>query len=282
MFTASYDLVVIGAGYWGVAATLMAERKGLRVLLVDSNEALSGSRAASGHYARSWFSKEWAPRAKIAEDAAESFGIGLRWTGAEVRTGTTVREKADWAVFDVAGFLSKRLPDRYAKAEAVGPGFVYLPDERLACKNVYLACGAWTDNILVSSGLAPKGVVPLPGAGLVYEQPWELDRVVQRAVNPFRQYTFREWGAGRVRVGETTEAGTQPPDYYLAKMKRAIHADVLGWGKPVKVIRGMRAYRKEGMFVEEAAEGVFVGSGGGKIGGLMGFWAATALMEQLR
>jgi glycine/D-amino acid oxidase-like deaminating enzyme len=286
-----YDVLIVGAGYWGVATALVAERRGASVVLVDSERKESGSQAASGHFAFGWYKGPWVHRVRAAYEQAELFGVLFRHTGAIVNTKRqreqgdfyTGRERSDWYTFQPPNFLGLRKPDLASEVKAVGsdgPGKAWAEfnGKRLHARCVVVAAGCWTDELLAASNLPTLGVTHLRGTGAIYAGRVPVEgKVFLHELNPFKQFAIREWGNGKYRVGETSEAVlNRPPSEYVADMLRKVrgHLPNEGWVRPLQLISGRRPLLESGPSVLEVVPGVVAATGGGRIGAVLGFWAA--------
>lgn len=271
------DILVIGAGYWGVAVALLAEARGATVQLIDNGDTLGASRAASAHFAFSWYRGPWRARIERAVDRAQLVGFLLRRTGALTHRGRT---KEDWWTFRPDDLLGLRRPDIIGDVTEVDHGAlrVRVGSSWLPARNIVIAAGAWADDLLRRSRLPEVGVTGLPGAGIVVvaAKPDEYGAAVfLHELNPFKQVAFREWGPGLVRYGETTEQRPGPAAVaqYVAKL-RAIGDQHLGSREPRQIIRGIRPVVKTGPQVKLVAPNIVAATGGGRIGALLSFWAA--------
>jgi glycine/D-amino acid oxidase-like deaminating enzyme len=282
------DLVVVGAGFWGVATALVAEAAGAKVTLVASQEPTAASRAASGYFARSWFKDFWKDRADVSEELARRHGIGVTWTGADVATFANVKAgnpelvfKPDWAVFDPAAFLARRPVDVPEGVAKVAPGRVETTSGRvLDASAIVVAVGVGTEPLLARSNLPPLGVGAVGGRGLVLAGT-PPKRTICAHVTPYHANTMRPWGAG-LRIGETVEVKPDDAPLYISKMLKSLDRFI---PHPVRIIEerwGQRPTLKGGPRVSMLAPGIVVATGGGRVGGLLSFWAATEACRMLR
>lgn len=277
------DLIVVGAGYWGVATALMAERAGHSVLLVDGARAEAASPAASGYFADGWYSGEWKGRLQRARAQAESCGVALYNSGARVhgmKDRTKSRYRQDWYTFSPAGFLALRPPDAEAEVERVGSGFVQVTGERWQARGVVVAAGAWTDELLSASGLPTIGVKRLAGSGVILAGEPPHKEVLLHEVTPYNQIAVREWNPGMIRVCATQEKREGHSEEYIQKMLARV-APYLGERQEVRRYHGWRPLVDKGPTVTAVADSLVVATGGGRIGGLMSFWAAEQALHLL-
>lgn len=276
-----HDLVVVGGGYWGVATTLLAEQQGLRVLLVNQHRDDSASRNASGYFAQGWYKGAWEQRALRGLYHAEKYGIVARNTGARIVANKGERFRQDWWTFSPSKFLSVRAPDVQGEVTTVQSGGVTVNDVLRPAKAVVVACGAWTDSLLTRSGFAPLGVTPLYGTGVILEGADDWSGVLLREINPYRQVAVREWGPKRLRVCATLETDPAKHESYVTAMMSKVQDRVSGW-REVARLRGARPVCSTGPTVKEVAPGVIAASGGGRIGGMLAWWAAETVLGLAR
>lgn len=277
------DLIVVGAGYWGVAVAALAERNGFEVLLVDNAHVNGASRAASGYFAEGWYSGEWKGRMLRARAVAESCGVEIRNSGAHVYAlkKPEPRYRQDWYTFSPGQVLNLRKPDATVEVEQVGSDFVQVDGERWKARGVVVAAGAWTDELLTRSGLPSLGVSHLAGTGVILEGAMPMGReVLLHEVTPYNQIAVRNWGPGEIRVCATQEKREGHTDEYVEKMMGRVRG-YLGERKELRRLHGLRPLTKDGPVVKQVAASAVAMTGGGRIGGLMAFWAAEAALRLL-
>ena len=101
-----------------------------------------------------------------------------------------------------------------------------------AATHVVLAAGAWTDQILVSSGLTPLGIRPKLGQMLLYELP--IDALPSHIINVGEGYLIPR-GDGKVLLGSTVEdrgynyAPTQAANEQLMEVAQRIWPALEPW-----------------------------------------------------
>jgi glycine/D-amino acid oxidase-like deaminating enzyme len=278
------DLAVVGGGYWGVVTAYLAEQRGLSVTLYDRPEPLGASRAASGYFAEGWYKGAWEMRLKRARQLADKAGIVLRNSGARVypvKSRSKPTYRADWYTFEPSAFLALRPADNDAVVLRVGTGFVDVAGDRHEHKAVVVAGGAWTDRLLKASGIRELGVKQLAGTGVILKHAPLPDPVTLHEVNPYNQVALRVWGPGEIRVCATQERKDSEHELYVQAMLRRV-APYFTEQVELRRMRGLRPLLDDGPCVREVAPRVVVAVGGGRIGGLMAFWAgerALAVLE---
>lgn len=283
----SFDLIVIGRGYWGVAAAHLARQAGARVLVVDSGEAEAASPNASGHVSFGWYSGAWRGRADRGAALADRAGVVLYHAGARIHYPAgrlKPKARADWYTFQPDEFLRLAPIDTTAAARRVAPGRVELAvggtDQVVEASRIIIAAGAWTDPLLRASGLPPLHISGLPGTGVIFERHAALREVWLHAVTPYYQVALRDWGEGRVRLGETIEKRPGNREHYVSSMLRRAGYLVEGLHE-VGRLSGVRPVRNMGPTVKTLAPGIVAMGGGGRIGAMLAFWAAEVAMKKL-
>jgi len=286
-----HDLAVIGAGYWGVAISLMAESRGLSVCLIDSQNRHSGSRNAGGHFSLDWFSGPFKEHMELALADAESHGFEIDRSCAKMNSiydrakhgKMHFKDKPGWWTFKPGACLSLREPDIVGEVVGISGknrnAIVCTDEEDVWSSNIVVAAGAWTDHVLTNSGYKGIGVSALRGSAVVFKGTNRRSTMLHQTT-PYRQVSLRNWGEGQIRVGETTETGTKPTSMYVEKMLGTISHLLEEGDSPKQCMTGFRAMRKE-PFAGRVSEKIYAASGGGRNGGIMGFWAARRILEEI-
>jgi hypothetical protein len=178
---------------------------------------------------------------------------------------------------------------------------------------VVLAAGVGTDDILRQSGLSPLDVTPQPGAGIVLPVAPGSGRmngepVLLHHVNPYKHYSLRDWRAREsptirtrvpqtmaqmsqttemIRLGDTVETPRVP--YRASSIEKMIDMMrpyfSLSTEPSVKygsyVLHGVRPVLADGPTVQRVLPGLVVATGGGRVGGVLSFWAAEEALRLL-
>ena len=286
-----YDLSIVGAGYWGISMALMAEEAGMSVCIIDSKNSHSGSRNAGGHFSLEWFSGEFREHMELALEDAERLGFKVDRSGAKINTISernkngkgSFKEKPDWWTFNPSETLSLRGIDVVGEVVGISGknkrAIVCTDEDDVWSRNIVVCAGAWTDHILTNSGYPGVGVSALRGSAVSFKGE-HREKVLLHQTTPYRQVSLRNWGEGRIRVGETTETGTKPTSTYVDKMLKTVGHWLGPDDVPVRCYTGFRAMRKS-PFAGMVGDKVYAATGGGRNGGLMGFWAARKILGEL-
>jgi len=270
------DLIVVGSGYWGVACALEAQRAGMSVTMIDDEGLDGASKAASGHFALSWFAKGKRAQAERALAACGKL-ITIKRVGAREHASwhKETRKIDDWYTFSPESFLSLRTPDVRASVKKIE----FLDDGVEVCghsaKRVVIAAGIGTDSILNASGLEPMKLKGLRGTGVFIKAQRQEGVVDLIKTNPYKHFSIREWTDGTVRLGDTLE--TKPNAEQVNEMIRRTSALVSG---PVtRIVSGVRPMAEDGPSMKRVHERVIAASGGGRIGGVFSFAIADEIVK---
>lgn len=144
-------------------------------------------------------------------------------------------------------------------------------------RRVIVAAGVFTDALLERSGLQPVGVTALRGRALVYLSNRDFSTPFTYKASVGQQYTFRPWGKGLVRLGDTTERSADSKA--LDKM-RTFAATELYEPQEVKVLDGLRPITDK-MIVQQIKPGLVIATGGHRVGLALAPAAARKALELL-
>lgn len=283
------DLVVIGNGYWGTAIAMFAERKGLKVIQAGETRPFiakaSASAVASGYTSLAWYKGAWRRRAIAAYDTAQLLGVKFNRCGANVvhrMAGKADRQDFDLMLFEPAQFLGLRQVDvRMA---------ITVQDARSIGTRVVVAAGHETDLVLVEAGLPALGVTGLRGSALFYlldvnddRDCWGRPTLVK--TSPYAHFSIRDWG--RAQAGPVVRVcATQYERPEQRAQKEALMAACVkpwmdarnAYASPVFEHEGIRPILPEPT-VKLVAPDVVAATGGGRVGGLLSFWAARETLR---
>lgn len=282
-----YDLAIVGAGFWGGAVAAMAAEQGISTILLDNNNKQSGSRNAAGLFRENWFQESSRDKAftKMAPEwwREESLWFSRRWLEfrgmKKVREDVRVlygrmvdRQEECWMIPDVEKFLRDLISQttvlraeicllRRRKSswmlESVGVGW--------EARNVVIAAGVYTDELLENSKLSPVGVSPLAGRYLLYQSVEKLSRPLCVMTGPYQHYTFRPWVNGLVRLGDTIEKNGILNDKAIIDMGEVASRHLPPAIQTIKEHLGYRPVCKRAV-VEKVVEGLVVATGGHRVG----------------
>lgn len=270
----TYDLLVVGAGYWGAAVAFEAKRRGWSVAVIDDGDPRSGSRNASGicdprAYHSSVFAKYWPPNWQPS-DLTESLAWLVDRGGYRVReyfwnrfAGTAPRTGAECVYVADPTTLTRSAYPRLNK------GVRDVPHRRLL-----VAAGYRTDDVLASLGLPTLGVRPLPGRGIIASGTPSTPLPSSVMIKPYVKHTVRSWAGGFWKVGDTAEQEFK--DSRLEALRDVGRACLKDYVE-VRVNEGVRPVLDR-FTVEKLMPRVVVATGGGRLGlGVAGLVAEKVL-----
>jgi len=280
-----YDLIVVGGGFWGTAAAVIAREAGLDVLLLDDRDPRGASRNAAGITTLSWYAYQKATRV-YSPFFVNLFGkhfdlndakCGVRWmldrdvmhqTGEEFFYGHSHKTRPQTYLLnspDAFFALAERTFDKAQKlVKGTGYWVVLTETREHLGKCVLLATGAFTDILLEASDIPPLGVSGLRGRGLLVDPHKTFDVPITVRLTLSKYYALRPWIGHMARVGDTVEKGDQG-DKPLDDLK--VFAERLVPGYTVKkVFDGLRPTTLQGALIEEIKPGLVVATGGHRVG----------------
>lgn len=279
-----HDLIVIGGGFWGVAAVVQAREAGVDTLLLDDAHPQGASRNAAGIMSLDWYKFQRKTRIYTPTItnlmgslfAYSDAAYGVEWfqerglagfTGEDYRSagGQPQFRRDCYLLNNLDAFLSQGQAQS-ARVQRVAPihrgWMVFTPDTKYKTRHLILATGSFTDALLLASGLPALGVEALRGRALVYRTNRRFAVPMTYKASVGQQYTFRQWGEGYVRLGDTTERGDNSGA--LDKL-RAYAQTELPQGQEAQVLDGLRPVAKQ-MIVQVVAPGLVVATGGHRVG----------------
>lgn len=215
---AAVSVVIIGNGFWGcaIALHLRPEHPDLRVL--DSARPGAASPVAAGFVRGpdrrpppAW----WTP----AHSQAADFFLRAPWCDFKEETITSAfhpepRPRAQVLCVDVPRLLTQVVAEPHGaeRLEFTGHGWtVHTDGGRHHARQVVIAAGVHTDELLRASGLPVTGVRALPGTALVAPGPLPgglFSHAYRLPGDTRTRVITRSAWAGQVRAGDTREPET--------------------------------------------------------------------------
>lgn len=292
-----HDLIVIGGGFWGSATTILAQDRGMDVLLLDDEHPMGASRNAAGLCHPEWY-----------KATAKTY-MPDRWQQHDVH------ESIDWIRHRWGGHLTNEITESYYKPGRISAkhGMILVDDftimlreanpqpghitrvtrnrtgwtahtsgnqehQEHQAKAIVIAAGCWTDTILRTSGFDTVGVTPLVGRALVVEsRSLRTDAPITRYARPYTHYTIRPWQeTAHWRVGDTVEGrntDTLRPGA-IGELWSFIR-DYMPDAEHVRELQGWRPITRNGMIVEKIDDGLVVATGGHRVGLGLSYLAAN-------
>lgn len=283
------ELLIIGGGFYGIAAALQAEQLGADVLIIDNERPDSGSRNAAG-LVRGW----GAGTTKRAPSHWRWAGPNVDWLHARgllrhAREAVVSKVRGEWRGSWRDDLMLAEPTEilrlfRHERAHVVGlQRYKHWwlirgsQGEEWRADKVLIAAGVWTDVLLASSNLPGVGVSPLRGrAQLINDPERDRDVVFSWAVRPYTTFTMRPWLGGLWRFGDTVERSQSGAAYAEMLMQAdsllGLQRDTAG------ELDGFRPVT-EHYFTEEVAPGLVVSTGGHRSGLAIAGPAAERAME---
>ena len=249
----NYDVIVVGGGYWGTAATIELKEAGKKVLQIDSNDPMSGSRAASGicdprAYDSSTFQRYW-PSDWTKSDLTESLSWILNHQGYKVTEyfwnqfqNREVRESVECIYVPTPESfteLTKPVFGTVVKGSIDAKKVSVLLDnsKEYTARYLVVAAGYKSDEVLESLQLAPLGVTKLYGRGLNVKGTPKVSTPVSVMIKPYVKHTVRSWSNGLYKVGDTAEKNVK--DSNLENLRKVGQAVLTNY-REVKLTQGYR------------------------------------------
>lgn len=229
-----YDLVVIGGGYWGTAIAYESFRQNFGyTLLLDDADPMGGSRNASGIVDPKIYFGDERKRVMLPDDwTKDDILLSLIWLsqygGAYPIKGSFLNMMAGARMIEprpestqclhISGQAFFRIHPRLRETvTSIEPcrmhgrgakGWRVFTHEKgiYETKNVVIAAGYRTDDVLKLAGLPPLGVGKLFGRGLIFTGKPQYSTPLTIMTRPYTKYTIRPWETdGQFRLGDTAE-----------------------------------------------------------------------------
>lgn len=236
------DVIVVGAGYWGVGITLRLRNAGHRVYLIDDADPRGGSRNASGicdpaAYRSEVFRKYWPAdwqEGELKDSLAwlidSGVGRRVRESFWNVYKGTQPRAAEECVYLDSPSTLLGRMyPVRRGKVcggrvSKSGCQVLLSDGTELAASHLVVAAGYRTDEVLTALEQPRAGVSALYGRGIVVRGLPDVLTPVSVMVAPYRKHTVRHWGRGDFKVGDTAEPKDEGHERHLGTLRAVADA----------------------------------------------------------
>lgn len=293
-----FDTIVVGGGYWGSGIALELMRAGKKVLILDSNDPMSGTKAASGicdpkAYSSKIFSrllpKRWEKNMGLIKDSLDWL---VRIGGKPVIerfwnrfANTQPREGAACIYVDSPATLTdhvKHLVRRESlhKAWAEGGGWMVAVTEHpgiYSAKNLIIAAGYNSGIVAHNCGFPNLHVGRLYGRGIVARGTPVTELPCSVMIRPYCKHTVRTW-QGRddlFKVGDTAELCAKE-NSLAALLKVGQHC----LGDDMKVSYISEGYRPvtDQFMVEKIGPNCVIATGGHRVAlGLTGLVAKETL-----
>jgi glycine/D-amino acid oxidase-like deaminating enzyme len=258
----STKLLIVGGGLFGSQAAAYARSRGIEAVVFDAGCAGAASPAAAGLFLEAWAG------ARLREHFQRALPILDRLYGirhVELQGDDGARQT--YLCVPPAAILEPQPLRQHVSA--VGDGWL----EADGCRHagwVYVAAGVWCEALLPGAGIYGKA-----GAAFVFpgERPGRV-RQLERG----RQAVAFVRDPGATYFGD----GTAEREYGATHEQRSLElAATLGLVEPCARLWGWRPYARGGLVFRRVGERTWVGSGGRKMGTVLGAYAAWRLGEEL-
>ncbi len=254
-------LLVVGGGLFGSLAAAWARAHGIEATVFDAGRPGAASPAAAG-----LFAERWAGR-KLAEHHARALPLLERLYGVRTVTFRHDDGRPEPLLFVPPSAVLEAEPVRLRVA-AVGDGWLEAGGRRFEGW-VYVAAGSWSDELMPGPGVYAR-----EGRAFVFpgERP---PRIVQ--ADPRHQALAFARDAGTTYFSDGTAERDYTADHEHATLARAAE---VGLTRPLRCLAGRRPYAPGGPVFFRAGLRTWVGTGGRKMGTVLGASFARRLVEQ--
>ena len=256
-------LFVVGGGLFGSPAAAYARSKGIEAVVFDP--ALGG---AASHAAAGLFSQRWAGK-KLGEHYQRALPLLDRLYGIRHVSLAHDDGSKETLLFVPPSAILEPAPVRQ-RVTSVGDGWLEVEGRRYEGW-VYVAAGVWCEQLFPGLGIHGKA-----GASFVF--PGEREGRIA-AVGPGRQAIAFARSPGTTYFSDGTAEREYTPDHDRQTLGRAAEMGLTG---PVRRFWGCRPYALGGPVFRKVGSRTWVGTGGRKLGTILGASLALRLLEELR
>ncbi len=263
------QVVIVGAGLFGCIAADICRHAGRKVVLLDSNEEMSGSKPAACLMKPSWMTGLGKKVVTTGMSVLEEL-YGVREI--EFVVNGLKRQDVFWVPPNKILRRSDKIKDKVVE---VRDGIVTTSSGTVYEGEVLVAAGVWTD-LLVD--IEPQD--RLVGAALLYSGKTDPEIHIWA---PYRQAVKFNRTPNQIWFGDGTAIKHKNFDYSErvgASINRA--EKIFGLSKPKSVIVGSRPYTRgrKGVF-EQVYEHTWVSTGGAKNGTILAAYQASLFLEAI-
>jgi hypothetical protein len=254
-------LLVVGGGLFGSLAAACARAHGVEAVVFDAGLPGAASPAAAG-----LFAERWAGR-KLAEHHIRALPLLERLYG--IRTVNFRHDDGlpEPLLFVPPSAILDPEPVR-CRVEMVGDGWLEAEGRRFDGW-VYVAAGAWSDVLVPGPGVYAK-------EGRAFLFPGEHSPRIH-PIGAGRQALAFPRDPGTTYFSDGTAEREYAADHERLTLTRAAE---IGLTRPIRSLAGRRPYAPGGPVFLRAGRRTWVGSGGRKMGTILGASFARRLVEQ--
>jgi glycine/D-amino acid oxidase-like deaminating enzyme len=254
-------LLVVGGGLFGSLAAAWARTRGVEALVFDTAQPGAASPAAAGLFAERWAGRKLAEHYSRALPLLEQL-YGIRHLIFHHDDG-----RPDPLLFVPPAAILEPDPVR-RRVEAVGDGWLEADGHRYEGW-VYVAAGAWSDELVPGIGVYAK-----EGAAFIFdgERPSRI-----HPIGPGRQAIAFSRDPGTTYFSDGTAEREYAAEHDRLTLNRAAEMELTG---PIRRLAGRRPYVPGGPVFVRLGRRTWIGSGGRKMGTVLGASFARRLVEQ--
>jgi hypothetical protein len=254
-------LLVVGGGLFGSLAAAHARSKGIEALVFDPALDGAASPAAAG-----LFKEEWAGR-RFKEHFQSALPLLDRLYGIRQVALAHDDSRRETFLFVPPAAILERAPLRQ-RVTAVGDGWLEA-DGRRHEGWVYVAAGVWCEQFFPGLGVHGKAGAAFAFAG---ERPGRI-----HPLSPGRQAIAFVRDAGATHFSDGTAERNYTPEH---DRQTLLLAQTMGLTEPVRRYWGHRPYAPGGPLFRRMGQRLWVGTGGRKLGTILGAACAHRLIEE--
>ena len=262
------DLLIVGGGLFGSLAAKYARKKGINALVFDSSRPHRASPAAACTFCKEWagpfasyYDEGLAVLSELVEVSSIGFSISI---GGEEGKRNFLRARPS----DIL-----ETPQVAAPVDCVWDGGLEAGGKTYS-GIVYVAAGIWTGSLLRDVKVEGRGGLALQYGGEISPR--------MKLWAPYRQAMAFPRDSGKTYFSDGTahkEYDRRRHYYDEATIGRA--EELFSLRDPTERLFGYRPYCEGGLVFERPSQRLFVGTGGRKLGTLIGAYVAKKLVESL-
>lgn len=282
------SVVIVGAGLFGSAVSKMLKAKGFNdVILIDSKKKGAASKCSAGVWKDSWINKSIRNQYDISLPVIEkNFGLEEVSFVTEKGSEKFLYTDKDWILESGDNIIDVDVVKVSNLGVVVNVGGV--EQKILASKAVVVACGAYTDILLLNSGYPLIGINRLWGTCLHLDSSIKIENKMS-VWAPYRQsvYFRRYDGSYYFGDGSTVKNPTANDKRFQKVKPRLIEnlvscTDVQRDEFKFKSMTGFRPYIDKGKdFIHQVDKRVFVATGGAKNSTILSGYIGETLSNQI-
>lgn len=254
-------LFIVGGGLFGSLAAAYARTKGIEAVVFDCGHAGAASPAAAGLFQEKWASRKLRPHYHYALPVLEHLG-NIRHVSLTRDDGST-----ELLLFIPPSALLESQPIRQ-QVTSVGDGWLEAAGRRYEGW-IYIAAGIW-------SGQFFPGLDVYGKAGAAFVFAGEREGRMRHPAEGRQCLAFVRDG-GTTYFNDGTAERVYTEDHDRLSLLRAAQ---MGLSEPIERLWGQRPYTPRGPLFQRIAWRTWLGTGGRKMGTILGASFARRLVEE--